>query len=384
MKKRFAAIVLAILLIGVWTIQSFAGTSLTDAKKQQKELNAQLGDISKEKEQVKKELITNKQIRAEIVQNLEKKGYEKEKIEERILQIESAINTLNDAIAIAEKELSDALDLYRERMVMLYINSKTMKELDELLSSKNMSELYQKMQSMKMVSTVDQALITDIEEKQAELEELILRKEKEEQTCEAEVEVYLNQMKELEVSRAQADQQISETKQSLEEVEKEEKAIQAESKQLEALIVKLSQANSIYVGGSMQWPVPSRSKIGSPFGMRLHPVYRKMKMHNGIDIGGDYNLDVVAANDGTVVMTTSSKTSGNMIVVDHGGGISTLYLHLNKRGILVKEGQKVTAGQVIGKMGSTGLSTGPHLHFEYRVNGVPKNPVPQFGKLVEK
>ena len=129
-----------------------------------------------------------------------------------------------------------------------------------------------------------------------------------------------------------------------------------------------------YVGGTMTWPCPSSYTITSAFGNRKHPILRKYKMHTGIDIGASKGASIVAANSGTVIMAYYDKKGyGNVVVIDHGGGISTLYAHCSK--ILVKVGAKVKAGQNIAKVGSTGLSTGNHLHFEVRVNGEPKDPM---------
>jgi murein DD-endopeptidase MepM/ murein hydrolase activator NlpD len=108
--------------------------------------------------------------------------------------------------------------------------------------------------------------------------------------------------------------------------------------------------------------------------MRMHPILRKYKMHTGIDIDADKGDSIIAANKGTVIIAKYDRNGyGNMIVIDHGGGITTLYGHASK--LLVSVGDEVNAGQVIAKVGSTGLSTGPHLHFEVRVDGTPKNPL---------
>ena len=125
----------------------------------------------------------------------------------------------------------------------------------------------------------------------------------------------------------------------------------------------------------MQWPCPSSYNVTSYYGMRKHPILRKYKMHTGIDIGASKGSSIVAANKGTVIMATYDKSGGygNMVVLDHGAGITTLYAHASK--LCVKVGDEVKAGAVIAKVGSTGLSTGNHLHFEVRVNGETKNPL---------
>ena len=106
---------------------------------------------------------------------------------------------------------------------------------------------------------------------------------------------------------------------------------------------------------------------------RLHPILHYYKMHTGIDIGAYNKTDILSAADGTVIRTAYSSGYGNYVMVDHGGGVVTLYAHSCK--ILVKVGDKVKRGDVLALVGSTGMSTGPHIHFEVRVNGVYKDPL---------
>ena len=98
-------------------------------------------------------------------------------------------------------------------------------------------------------------------------------------------------------------------------------------------------------------------------------------MHTGVDIGSKMNEAIVAAADGVVIFAGTRDGYGNCIIIDHGSGITTLYAHINNRGILVQTGQSVKAGQQIAKAGQTGVATGPHLHFEVRKNGATQNPL---------
>ena len=123
--------------------------------------------------------------------------------------------------------------------------------------------------------------------------------------------------------------------------------------------------------GTMQWPV--RGPITSPFGWRIHPIFHVRKFHTGIDIGVGYGTPIHAADGGRVIYASWMSGYGNTTIIDHGHGISTLYAHQSS--ILVSSGP-VSKGQVIGYVGATGYATGPHLHFEVRLNGNPVNPVP--------
>lgn len=126
--------------------------------------------------------------------------------------------------------------------------------------------------------------------------------------------------------------------------------------------------------GKMIWPVTGAIRITSPFGWRYHPILRVKKYHNGEDIAVPSGTPVRAADSGVVVVSGWEGGYGNYIAIDHGNGISTGYGH-NSR-LLVRQGDKVIKGQVIAYSGSTGLSTGPHVHFEVRRNGIPIDPLP--------
>ena len=124
--------------------------------------------------------------------------------------------------------------------------------------------------------------------------------------------------------------------------------------------------------GEFYWPVPGHHRITSPFGYRMHPILKYRKLHTGVDIGAPNGTPVVSAGSGTVIASRFMSGYGNCIMIDHGGKV-TVYAHLSSRA--VSPGQSVSAGETIGYVGSTGMSTGAHLHFEVRVNGAVQNPL---------
>ena len=145
------------------------------------------------------------------------------------------------------------------------------------------------------------------------------------------------------------------------------------SKQIETMIRRI-QSGEKNIGGStgtMVWP--AEGEITSPFGWRVHPIFGTQRLHTGIDIGADYGDATRAADGGVVIHSDWMGGYGNAVIIDHGNGISTLYAHNSQ--LLVSEGQTVAKGQTVARVGSTGYSTGPHLHFEVRQNGTPVNPL---------
>lgn len=124
--------------------------------------------------------------------------------------------------------------------------------------------------------------------------------------------------------------------------------------------------------GSMMWPCPSSKRVTSDYGPRTSPTNGASSNHKGIDIGAAYGADIVAADGGTVLVATYSSSGGNYVIIDHGGGLCTVYMHASS--LTASAGQTVSKGQVIAKVGSTGISTGNHLHFGVTLNGVYVSP----------
>jgi murein DD-endopeptidase MepM/ murein hydrolase activator NlpD len=128
--------------------------------------------------------------------------------------------------------------------------------------------------------------------------------------------------------------------------------------------------------GNLIWPSNASNVVTSFFGTRFHPIYKEYRTHNGTDIGAAYGTNILAADSGTVITSTYSSSYGNYVVISHGNGMTTLYAHMSTR--LVSDGQAVAQGSVIGRVGSTGASTGPHLHFEVSVDGRRVDPLSYF------
>jgi len=159
----------------------------------------------------------------------------------------------------------------------------------------------------------------------------------------------------------------------IQEIEGELASLQKEEASIKKLIAERAKAAG-GAPGTLIRPVPGA--ISSPFGPRMHPIYGYVRMHNGVDMNGAMGQPIVAAADGTIILAGVKGGYGNSIMIDHGGGMVTLYGHQSK--LAVSVGQRVKAGQVIGYVGSTGVSTGPHLHFEVRIDGNPVDPVKYF------
>ena len=262
----------------------------------------------------------------------------------------------------AKKELLD------ERLIAMYEMGKTT-YLDMLLSAKSLTEFLSNYYMISEIAKVDQDLIKLFSETKARVQKLsksletkkiILEQSK---TAQEEAKIVLenmliiqnNKLTNLTEEERVLHEQIAEYQNQLNNIE------------YEIRLLSLANVGAEYVGGIMAWPVPGYTRITSQYGMRTHPITGIYKLHTGVDIGAPIGANFVAANDGIVVKAGYNVAYGNMVILDHGGGVQTLYAHGTD--ILVEVGDTVMQGTSVLSVGSTGYSTGPHAHFEVRVNG---------------
>lgn len=374
MIKRIAFVLLICILISIPAFQS-AATQLSDYQSKLNQKSSNITAFTKKIKKIEDDINWNTYKRDLVVKDLGEIGLKKEEIDQYMELLESAIESLNSAIELAEKEHSEQEELLQERLRVMYKRSTTVWELEELFKSKSLNELFLRVRLMKQITGYDQLLLESIENKRLEIEGLKEQKQIEIDNCVEQAKQYKKEMEELNISRANLDTAISRDKSSKEEYKREQDDLIKESGELEKLIKNLKSLNVEYIGGDLVWPMPTNKHIASEYGNRLHPIYKVWKMHTGIDIGSKWNESIVAAGAGVIIYVGDRGGYGNTIIIDHGGGITTLYAHINTRGFMVKNGQYVKTGQVIAKAGMTGTATGPHLHFEVRKNGATENPL---------
>ncbi len=264
--------------------------------------------------------------------------------------------------------------LLDERLVSSYQRGKT-SYLDLLLNSKGLISFISNYYLLSEIVEADENLIKEISSAKDYMEKLdISLKVKRKQLEENKSIIQKNKIS-LENMQVLKNKKVSELSEAELNLHKQIEEYQTEIENVEKEIRFLSIENvgSEYIGGTMAWPVPGYTRITSQFGMRTHPITGIYKLHTGTDIGAPMGENFVAANDGVVVKAEYNPAYGNMVILNHGGGITTLYAHGSE--ILVELGQTVTQGTPVLKVGSTGYSTGPHAHFEVRVNGEYKNPL---------
>jgi len=326
--------------------------NLNSTKKKETDIMSQLNNIEKSMSQTQNEIdATN----------------------DRIAYLEHNIQTTQKNIDKQQKDLDEQTETLGDRLVEIYETGDT-SYLEVLLSAEDLKDFITRYDMLGSIVEQDVDLIKTINKQK---KELALKKSELEVKQRELVSVRESQ----ESQKATLAAQKGEKQEVLGSVQKEKSqyakalaALEQSSREIEAMIRREQGGGGgpALGSGTYTWPAPGYSTITSSYGMRYHPILKVRKLHSGMDIGAPSGANIVAADAGKVIYSGWMTGYGNTVVIDHGAGKSTLYGHQSR--ILVSNGQTVSKGQIIGKVGSTGWSTGAHLHFEVRVNGSPVNP----------
>lgn len=343
------------------------------------EARQKLQDVSRQ--------LTEQQNNAEKARQQEKSVLgELNQLEQGIKNTENTIDDLNDKIAAleetiaateaeiedAQQELDRQVEILSDRLVFIYEKGGDVSYLEVLLSATDIKDFLTRYDMLNCIVEEDMDLIETIDRMRKNLD---IKKEELESNKRELEEMKAQQLAikaELDNQHDSKNELLSDVRQEKAQYEKAIAELEQASKELESMIISLQSGEQLGTG-TYTWPTPGYTQITSPYGMRYHPILKQRKMHTGVDIGAPRGATIVAADSGTVIYAGWMGGYGQVIVVDHGQGISTLYAHQDR--FLAGVGQNVAKGEAIGKVGSTGWSTGPHLHFEVRINGQHTNPM---------
>lgn len=369
-------------IIGAALAAAVASTGLNlQTQAAELDLNKQHEMLLQQIQEVQNQLVQKKKQESKALLELRQLNSTLSSTEKKLKSTEKNLTTTERELTALEKELeSTELELQentktlQERLRTYYVQG-DIHYLEVILNSETFSDFLTRWDLLGRIAENDATLIDQMKKTvtlyKDKLELALVKKETlaslrlEQDKRKHDLNIASSRQKELL-------QEITSEKQDIEAALDE---LQAESDRISASILKKTGADtSSYLGkGKMFWPTPGYNRITSPYGWRRHPILKKSKLHTGVDIGAPRNAEIKAAEQGVVLEAGWRGAYGRVVIINHGGNIVTLYAHTSQT--LVNEGDIVAKGQKIALVGSTGWSTGPHLHFEVRKNGAHVNPM---------
>lgn len=372
MKKRIAALLLAFVIsIPFANVYAKNPNEIDKLQKEQDKINAQIKQTRTLMTQASREKKSVSQAIEELDLKLTQAENELSTVEDQLTQLEGQIAVTTRELERASDEASGQKELLKKRVRVMYENG-NVGYMSVIMDSTSFSDFISRVDFLKKIVDFDMNLLGKMKDYRDSVDEKRSQLKAEQDEKEKLKNQIASKKEQVESTKQEREKTLKEITNDLKELERQEDQLLAKSKEFEKKIIAL-QSSSKYIGGKLGWPSPGYYKITSPFGYRNHPILKKKKLHTGIDIAVPSGTSVIAANAGKVIYAGYNGGYGNTVIIDHGGKISTLYAHNSK--LLVKVGDVVEKGKAISKSGSTGLSTGPHLHFEVRENGQPVDPM---------
>lgn len=347
---------------------------MTGLQQESNEITQELNETNNRLQAVQEKISKNMQELQELDIQLAESQKELDEINLQVEELNLKISQNEEKLTEVQKEYDDIQGLLDARLIQMY-ETPQLGFLQALFEAKNISEFLSTYYAIKELAEYDAELLKTVKKQKQDIE---ITKQTLTEDKKIILESKINKKKMAQV----LDNTQTMRKYYISKLSKEEQQLQEQIDQYNLQVatieaeIKLLALNSIsedYIGGPMIWPIPGYTNITSQYGMRVHPITGAYKLHTGMDVGAPIGASFVAAANGIVSKATYNTAYGNMVIIDHGGGVQTLYAHGSE--IVVQLGQTVSAGDEVLKVGSTGYSTGPHAHFEIRIDGQTINPV---------
>ncbi len=381
--RLISCIIAGILVIALLSSMLISSLTFAGAAEDADELQDKLSSLEDEKAAVKERIAELTKQASDVEATRAALQSEIDLTKEEIATVEAYIERLQDQIDVKTTELAAAEEALEQKEEEFALTVRTTYEqgdtsyLEVLLNSTSFADLLSRMEIITAIMDDNKKIVAeytaakeDIEQKKQELEDTQASQKEYQENLGYKVD----ELAASEAEQAALAESIQAYKAESEaEYDRIASEMQDVSNQIAALSAQAAANGSVPMGdGTLIWPTPSCTTNSSAYGWRIHPIYGTRKFHAGEDIPAGYGAEILAAASGTVITAGWVSGYGNYTVIDHGGGMMTAYGHQSS--IAVSVGQTVTQGQVIGYVGSTGNSTGPHLHFEVYINGSTVDP----------
>lgn len=382
--RKFLCIILLISLISynicvysqsLNSVNQTEKLSLEELQKEAEEINQQIVINSEQLELVEEELSQNLLQVQSIDIKIQESQNELDKLNEVVVKLNNDIK--NSEYNLKEKQIKyEKINKEAQQILVTMYENGNLQYLDVLLGSKNIVDFVSNYYLVSELIKYNIELLKGATRQKTELEKIVqnLDKQKEEILIKKKEQQKVKQV--LENTKTSREYYLSKLTEQELIIQTQIEEYKMQMAEVEIEIKKLSVVQSFgedYIGGEMIWPIPGYSKITSQYGMRTHPITGLYSLHTGTDVSAPIGANFVAMASGVVTKAGYNKYYGNMVILDHGGGVQTLYAHGSQ--IMVNLGDLVSTGDIILKVGSTGYSTGPHAHFEVRINSETVNPL---------
>lgn len=338
-------------------------------------LQEQINQTTERLEIVEEELTKNLTQVQEIDSKIQVSEEEVSKLNNEIEELNKNINQNQQELQKRQKQYDEVKQRADKALLAMYEGG-DVQYIDVLLGSNSIFEFISNYFLIEELFSHNVSLVQEADIKKKEIEEIvnILDEKKEEITAKKKEKQRNSQI--LENTKTARQYYMSKLSEEEKQIQSEIDEYRSQMTEIETEIRRLSTSASFgedYIGEEMIWPVPGYTRITSQYGMRIHPITGVYSSHSGTDVGAPLGTDFIAMATGVVTKAGYNKYYGNMVIIDHGGGVQTLYAHGSE--IIVQLGDLVAQGTPVLKVGSTGYSTGPHAHFEIRINGKTVNPL---------
>ncbi|MBD1825823.1 peptidoglycan DD-metalloendopeptidase family protein [Cyanobacteria bacterium FACHB-DQ100] len=349
---------------------------INQLKQQQQQLDQQRSYIQKEREKLQRQERSAQKNLTGIRRNIQVTTAQ-------IQTTEAQLSNANRVLKKLEADLSKAENSYQQRQSATVSRLRFLQRQQRssgwavLLQSENLNDFLDRRFRLKQIYKNDRKTLADLQTAAEKVDRQRQQVEQQKNNI-----VIISQQ--LMAQKSEFEQQADSQKQVVDRLRTNRRALEAAEAQLEQdsksigeliqrRIAEERARNGIVILGTGQFNLPSEGPITSPFGYRMHPILGYQRFHAGLDFGADYGAPILAADRGVVIFAGWYGGYGNSVILDHGNGITTMYAHAQE--LYVSDGQTVERGKAIATTGSTGLSTGPHLHFEVRKDGEPVDPM---------
>ena len=373
MQKIFKLLIILVLILSI-TFISY-GAEIDELQDKKNEIQTQIDESNNQILEVDEELTENLQQIQKLDENIKTTENDLKELEQKIANIEEEISNVGKDLEEITSKYQKQKKLLDTRLVAMYETEST-NYLDVVLGAKSLSEFISSYYLIGEIASYDMDLLELVQDEKEEMElksnQINNQKEnlEKEKRTEQKTQIALSNTK---ILRKNLISRLSEKEQALQaQIDEYNKQVEDIENEIKSLALTINFGED-YKGGEMKWPIMGHYTITSNYGMRVHPITGVYKLHTGVDISATIGTDFTAIADGIVVKAEMNRAYGNMVIIDHGGGVQTLYAHGSE--IVAQVGQEVHSGDVVLKVGSTGYSTGPHAHFEVRINGETVNPL---------